>query len=363
MATKKKARWPWLVLAALLFALGAWLMSGSEELETKKEKKVSLPRYMTSTERKRNDDRRTMPAVLMPEVAGKTEKQVRDPVLAGMPSVVKKAAVVIEANAIRNSDLGDLMIECMVPAENPLLDRMLDAGFNPIEGLDRVAIADDALMITGDFSKTNFEELTGATGRRQFGENSEIYTRYRADGGTSGQFAVWKNQMMVFGDSTDEITTVLDRLDGKDADGPRALTEADAYGEVYGILKPEAFSRGLEKENPQLAALLNEAASQIKLHADVSRDVGVVADIQGVDAAKTQDLRKSLGTALTLMKLQAEAKGEKDRAEVLSFARVEKARDDGANFSLEAGLPYEVLEAQLKRCVAENRARRADAGR
>lgn len=365
MANKKKARWPWLVLAAALFAVGAWLMSGSEEVDTHQEKKVSLPRYMTSTERKRNDERRTMAAVPMPEVDGEPAvKQVRDPVLAGFPAVVKKHAVVIEANAIRNSDLGDLMIECMVADEDSFIENMKDAGFNPIDGLDRVALADDALMISGDFAKTDFKELTGARDSRQFGPNAEMFTRYRADGGFLNEFAVWKNQVMVLGADREEIAAIIDRMDGKgDPDEKRALTEADAYGEVYGIVKPEQLSRGLEKENPQLAQLLSEAATQVKLHADVSHDVGVVAEVQGDNPSKTQDLRKALGTALTLAKLQAEAKGEKGQAEVLGFARVEKAQGGGSTFSLEAGLPYEFLERQLKECVAEKKAKRADAGR
>ncbi len=352
----KKRRWPWLIVAALLFGGAAWLMSGSEEeKKTGHEKKVSLPRYMTPDERKRNTERQTLPAVAA------LPAQVRDPVLAAMPTEIKSGAVVIEANAIRNSDLGNLMIECVFTGQTDVLSQMKDAGFDPLNNLDRVAVADDAVMLTGDFSKTDFGALMGMKHQKQFGTSSELYAKALPDGGTGGQMGLWKGQVMVLGDTQEDVTTVLDRLDGKmDPTARRVLTEADAYGEVYGVIKPGMIAQGLSEESPALAKLLEEAASSIKLHADVSHDVGVVADIAGSDPTKTQDLRKALGTALTLAKLQAEAKGNKGAAEVLGFARVAQAQNNSADFHLEAGLPYEFLEKQLKKCVEEKKRRLAE---
>ena len=363
MESKKKRRWPWLVVAALLFAAAAWLMAGSEGEKTNKDKKVSLPRYMTNDERKRNADRQTMPviAAVIAEGAKAPPPQIRDPVLAAMPTEIKSGAVVIEANAIRNSELGNLMVECVFTGQGDVLAKMKDAGFDPLENLDRVAVADDALMLTGDFSKTDVPALMRTDSKKQFGANSELFSRSLPDGGTGRQMGLWKNQVLVMGDTENDVTTVLDRLDGKgDPTAKRVLTEADQYGEMYGVLKPGPLAAGLSEENPALSKLLEDAASSIKLHADVSHDVGVVADIEGSDPTKTQDLRKALGTALTLAKLQAEAKGNKNAAEVLGFARVAQAKGDSANFHVEAGLPYEFLEKQLKKCVEDKKKRMAE---
>lgn len=358
--SSKKRRWPWLVAAAVLFGLGAWLMAGSEEEKTKKEKKVSLPRFMTHDERQRNTERQTIPMVAALPVQG-APPQVRDPVLAAMPTSIKNGAVVLEANAIRNSDLGNLMVECVFTGQGEVLEKMKDAGFDPLNDLDRLAVADDAVMLSGDFSKTDFPSLMKVTPKRSFGANSELFSRPLVDGGQGQQMGVWKGQMVVLGDTEEDVTAVLDRLDGKgDQTAPRVLTDADAYGEMYGIIKAGPLAAGLAEENPALAQLLEEAASSIKVHADVSHDVGVVAEIVGSDPTKTQDLRKALGTALTLAKLQAEAKGNKSAAEVLGFARVAQAKGDSANFHLEAGLPYEFLEKQLKKCVEDKKKRMAE---
>ena len=361
-ATKNKRRWPWLLAAVLLFGAGAWLMAGSDEAKPEKPDKVSIPRYMTSDERKRNAERRTMPVVAPPPLAEGQKPpppQVRDPVLAGLPSTVKNGAVVIEANAIRHSDLGDLMVECLFTGSGDTLAHMKDAGFDPLENLDRIAVADDTLMLTGDFKQANFKALGPVSGERDFGPNAQLMNTVQSDGGVGTHMGVWNGQVLVLGDTEADVTTVIDRLDGKRDPAERpVLGEADQYGEMYGVFKPQPFARDLADENPALAKLIEEAASSIKLHADVTHDVGLVAEIQGSDAAKTQDLRKALGTALTLAKLQASAKGEEDAAEVLGFAKVAQAKNGSANFNLEAGLPYEFLERQLKRCV-ENQKKRA----
>ena len=71
-------------------------------------------------------------------------------------------------------DLGNLMVECVFTGCGDALAGMKDAGFDPLENLDCVAVADDALMLTGDFSKTDVAGLMKATGKRQFGQNSEL---------------------------------------------------------------------------------------------------------------------------------------------------------------------------------------------
>ena len=216
-ASSKKRRWPWLVAAAVLFGLGAWLMAGSEEVTTHKQQKVSLPRYMTTDERARNDSRQTIEVITAQatRVGEKLPAQPGDPVLAAMPTQITKGAVVIEANAIRNSDLGNLMVECMFTGQSDVLEKMKDAGFDPLEKLDRVAIADDALMVTGDFSKTDMRALFKSDSQRQFGANSELFTRQTGtDGGVTQGMGVWKDQVMVFGDT--EVQGVMINVDTDD---------------------------------------------------------------------------------------------------------------------------------------------------
>jgi hypothetical protein len=166
--------------------------------------------------------------------------------------------------------------------------------------------------------------------------------------------------MLVAGRNADEVKATLDRLDGVKAFETPVLKPEDAYGEVYGTLTGEGLARMIGEDNPALAKVITDTAGTISLHADVTKDVGLVADIDGADAKKTEDLRKALGSALTLSRLQAKAGGQLDEASILEMARVGGA-ENGNRFRLEAGLPFAYLEKNLKACAEQGRLRRASA--
>ncbi len=361
MQRAKKKRWPWLVVAGGLFGLGAWLMAGAEP-EEKEAPTLSLPRRMSRDQLNKNVSRQTWVAperiddagVAVPRTQGPT-----DPVLAAMPSEVKYAAVVIEANAIRNSPIGDLLIDCLFAGRPEVLGQLRDAGLDPLNGVDRVSMADSTMMVSGDFSRADVKGMLRAESSQQWGKHSTVYSL--RDGNSIA--GVWHNQMLVVGRDPAEVKATLDRLDGVGAASIPVLKPENAYGEMYGTLTGAGLARMVGEDNPELARVITEAAGSVNLHADVTRDVGMVADIEGVDAKKAEELRKSLGAALTLARLQAKSEGLTDEVSILEMARVGAA--DEANFRLEAGLPFAFLEKNLKACAAkgrEERARRLDGG-
>ena len=95
--------------------------------------------------------------------------------------------------------------------------------------------------------------------------------------------------------------------------------------------------------------LLVGATKGLSLHVDVSHDVGVVADVQAKDAEKPEDLRKSIGSLLSIARLRAQNRGRSDQANLLDLARVRSG--DGAAFRVEAGVPHELVKSRLQSCV------------
>jgi hypothetical protein len=73
----------------------------------------------------------------------------------------------------------------------------------------------------------------------------------------------------------------------------------------------------------------------------------MVAQIRGSDASKVTDLGKSLGGALSLARLKAQADGNKDLAQLLDFAKVQP---DGSEFKLELAVPLEAIKERLAFC-------------
>jgi hypothetical protein len=358
VAQRKQTPWVWLIVAALLLVAGAWLMRGAEPPEPPPPPPVRLPTRMSGSERIRADNRRVWvpPAVEDAGVAVPPQRP-QDPVLALIPSEVKRGAVVAEFNAIMNSELGGLMADCFF-AEGAFLNDLRDAGLDPVKQVDRVAMIEDSLVVTGDFKNAGWKKFLPENAvSKGYGRSGELIEVARPDGGTDS-FATWGGQMFVAGGSEAELKTILERLEGG---GPRqgkpAVDDSMAYGEVYGVVAADALAELLGQEDPKLAEALRQSAKILQLHMDISHDVGLVADVKGDDPQKTEELRRTIGSALSLARMQAQAKGKTDQADLLDLARVESA-EGGTDFRLQAGVPHEFMKKALEQCAERRKARR-----
>lgn len=361
MEKRKRGPWLWLVLAAVLLGLAAWLMLGAEPPPPPPPPEIHLPRRQTSVESERAQNRRTwVPAVVVDAGAAPVARP-RDPVLALMPHEVKEEAVVTEFNAIMNSDLGEPLTRCLFGDENdPFFARMRDAGVDPRSTIDRVAFIDGTSVMTGDFQGGGWKQfLPKDAVTRSYGPHAEIFEVPTRDGQKT-YFASWNGQMLLQNEDQQVLEQMIDRVEsgGSAAQGSPAVNDSMAYGEVYGVFQATAFTDLVGKENPELAKLLTESASQLSLHMDVSHDVGLVADVDSQNPQKAEELRRSLGGLLSLGRMKARAEGKQDEAQLFDLARV-AAVEDG-QFRLEAGLPYEFMKQALEQCV-ENRRKRREA--
>jgi hypothetical protein len=85
----------------------------------------------------------------------------------------------------------------------------------------------------------------------------------------------------------------------------------------------------------------------VELHVDASEDVAITAEVAGGVGSEIEDLAKSLGGALSLARLKAQADGEEKLAELLDYAKI---RPNGGQFSLDLALPLDVLIRQMGPC-------------
>ncbi len=354
---KKPRRWPYLVAAALLLVAGAYLTSGGEPPKPVQWPQVKMPRRPDDDDRARAKTRvGAKPEPQHPEAVppppGAPPPRPTDPVLAALPPDVKEIAVVVEANALRNSDLGEAMIACFTAGAPEALSRVRDAGFDPLTQLDRVSLFDDTLMLTGDFKNVS------AFGSGEPYGDAQLHTTTSRDG-SERTFGFWRGQAALVG-TQEEVKRAIDRLEGRVAPGEQpVLKSSDAYGEMYGVLKAGAFADAFEGTDPQLGALIRGAAQSVELHVDAMHDVGMVADVKGMDAQKVDELRRMMGGAIAAARARAMAKGEKDAADVLDLSRVMAPEKGSSTFKVELGLPYDMIKAQLDKCAKEAPLRRA----
>lgn len=342
----------WLLIALLLIAAATALMLLSEapQPEPPAGSQVRLPRHLAAAEIQRMEKRRTLPE-LQPPPAQEEEPEAplppRDPVLAAIANG-KGTAVVIEANAIRHSPIGELLIDCLAADGNKLEEFKEASGLDPLKDLDRVAVTDDGLVLSGYFGKVRWGELFERKMlESSYGDRGHLYQFPRKDGRLRRElFVTWGDDFAMMADSEEAARSTIDRLEGRAAATP-TLTEDDTYGEIYGVLSAEALAQMLPDDQAELALRFREAASRVELHVDTSRDVGIVARVSGQDEGQVEDLGKTIGGALSLARLKAKADGESDLFELMEYARV---RPYGDAFNLELALPMEVLERQLAWC-------------
>jgi hypothetical protein len=357
----------WLGVAGLLFVLAAVLMfTGQGDEPAPEPKQVEFPRRMRGPERERADKRRTY---LMPTVAdagtGVAERsRPRDPVLAALPRGPGKTAVVIEANALRHSPIGELLLDCLLRDGGKQLEEFRKlSGVDPLQDLDRLVVTDEGVMLSGNFGNARFKELLGERVSSDYGQGARVYepgetTVTRPDGGTvrgrsDSAVGTWNDQLLVIGKSPDEVKAVIDRVEGRGPDLPPAIPENSTYGEIYGVLSVDQLARMLPPEQAELAQRIRDTAQNVELHVDATSDVAVVAEVTGPDGNKVTDLGKTLGGALSMARLQAQAEGEKELAQLLDFARV---RPDGTSFQLEMAVPLDVIKERLAFCREERQA-------
>lgn len=341
-----------LLLAVLLVGLSALLLSVAEGPRPASARaEVDFPRWLREPEAERLQARRTLAPVPAPAAAPEAEEEPprpRDPFLVALPRDPQKPLVVLEANALRHSRLGELFVECLLrrPGRDPFEEARREAGIDPLKDIDRVAFAQDGMILFGFFDRAQLAALEAESRVTRRGEQGLVYEPLRATG-PAMSLGTWRRELIVAGEPA-FVEATLDRLEGRSAGTPALIPERLTYGEAYGVVPGAALANLFRGEQAELGRRIASAASRIELHADAMRDVAVVANVSGADERAVEELGTALGAAIAVGRIQALAGGSSQVAELLEHARV--VRGAGGGFSLELALPVEVLERWFAGC-------------
>lgn len=354
-----------LPLVALLLGLAAWFMSRNEApLNPAPAATVVFPTEMTPREQARASARRTHQLPVTPEAP--EPRAPVDPLLAILPTDPGAGAVVLEANAIRNSPLGETLLACM--GGRGQLDLMRErSGVDPLSDLDRMAITTEGVSLSGHFANADWDAMFPDAIRSAHGDQGRVYELP-----TSGErnlerqaIGAWGDSMVIVG-TPEEVEAAIDRLEGRGPQGTPIVDASQAYGEVYGVIGGDTLAMMLGAGGDfgdEIPPELRDAASRLELHADTRSDLGVVARFQGEDPARVEELGKTFRGLLSVARARAQFEGEEDAVRLLDMAQVSQQGDGG--FDLQLAVPQTFLEEMAERCRAEHaaRAERAQAAR
>jgi len=328
----RKQRWLWAALPLLLAA--AYLMARNEPDAPASHRTVSFPRAPRAEETRRMRERNARPLAIAAAALAPVNAKTRDPVLRALPPA-GKTALVIEANAIRNSPLGELLIQCLARRGDDSFNRFRDeAGIDLLKDLDRVAISDEGVILSGNLENFRWGKL-----REQ-----------AADGLDGPALGRWRDEIIVVANSGSELSSILGRLDAPSTSEP-AIPEEATYGEIYGVLAADELAKLVPHDQPRLGPL-RDAVQRVELHVDARDDVAIVAQVRGPNPAQLSDLEKAISGLLSAGRLRAQAEGNRELAELLDLARVVPK---GARFDLELALPQQFIERHLTWCRDERR--------
>jgi hypothetical protein len=351
----RRSRLP-LVLAAGLAGVAALLFAVSDGPRAQAAPAPAFPTHLRPAEYERLQQRRTLVPPVTPAARAEPDEEPpprRDPFLVALPTDPGRSLLVLEANALRHSRLGELFVDCVFAqaGKDPLEPVRRDLGIDPLKDVDRLALAQDGVVLTGFFENARLEELSRGAEVTARGQAGRVY---RAPGERSAAVGTWGSSILVFG-QPDFVEASLDRLEGRTPPAPPLLPEALTYGEAYGVLTGDALRELFRGERSDLGRRLAETASRIELHADAMRDVAISAKVSGEDAGALDDLGSAIGAALAVARVQARARGEDPMAQLLEHARVERR---AAGFAVELAIPVQVLESWFAGCGGVAPARR-----
>ncbi len=290
------------------------------------------------------------------------ESTERDPMLAALAGAAPTGSLMVfEANVLRHTPVGERLLACMSPqARDGMAELRSSYGVDPLQHLDRVAVGDGMLLLSGHFDDANWESIFKDHAMQAYGEHGRLYQPPPPEPSAEGLPAfdspgpprvagVWRNELLLLGRDEAQVQAALDQLEGRAEPRPALLDENQTYGEAYGVLAVEDALELFPDDQQELAERFRQAARSIELHVDARRDVAIVAEVSGDTGELLEELARALGGVLALGRLKARADGADKLVELLEHARIHQQTGDA--FTLELALPLELIERHLGRCA------------
>lgn len=268
------------------------------------------------------------------------EPKRRDPFLVALPVKPDSPVVVFEANALRNSRLGELLVSCLQKKDpGKLADMERDTGIDPLKDVDRVAFMGDALVVSGFFERARWDQLGGEAAT--YGDAGRIYQK----GGKA--LGAWGNGIVVIADRAEDVRRAIDQLEGRAPVPAAGIPEEMTYGEIYGVVPASAVGRLLGGADSSLADRLAALASRIEVNVGAMDQVAATVRIRGADAGGLADLARSLGETLAQARQQAHGAGDPKLMQLLDSAAVRPGEEE---LTIQLAVPADGLAAWFDGC-------------
>src|SRR5262249_38866940 len=119
--------------------------------------RVEFPRRMRPAEDERMNRRRTLaPPRPSPDTP---VTWARDPLLVALPNDPGRSVVIFEASSIRDTPIAKYYMDCLQNRTRRQLRKLREHGIDMQTDIDRVAVAKDVVVVSGNFESAHWETL------------------------------------------------------------------------------------------------------------------------------------------------------------------------------------------------------------
>lgn len=348
----KNARW--LVLAAVLLGLGAWLMAGKAKPPPKAIARP-FPVAPKMAEVERMQARRTWsPPPIVASASSSAAAPAppaapRDPLLLAFAAPADMA-LMVEARALLDTPVAGMLLDCMSNGEKEEMEKsMREQGIDWRKAIERAGVfkeqgkGGEMLALQGNFAGADWKKIAPGAEERTVGDQGRILVR--SGGEATG---IWRDQMVLVGESS-SVERAMKRLSGELPPGPSPISENEAYGEIYGMLGAEALAK---LAPPEMRSKV-EVLSRVELHVDALDDILLVMDgsgrpdEHGHSSHEIVELAKTMAAAVSVARVKARADKDDVLVDLLDQSRV---RPFQGGIRAELAVPLETVKKHLAGC-------------
>lgn len=262
-----------------------------------------------------------------------------DPIVRAMSAPGKDGAIFVEVNAIRHSDIVEKVLACRQEEAFSELERMKnDLGIDLAEDVDRFALAEDSVAMSGFFEDLKLPPELGEG--EAYGDEARLYRAPEPGGEGQGVLAVIGDNLVVVAATEEGARAAVDRVEGR-ADPGASLPRELFYSEVYGQMGPGLVQAMLAGAEDPVAAQLMELVDKGTVRMMFDEQVSLSLDFAAKSQEAGEDLAKAVGGALAGFRREAEQQGEEELAWLLEQARVLPGED--GRFGIDVAVPGELI--------------------
>lgn len=336
-----------------LLALGAWFSRSADkpaEDGTTAPVKEPPPRV-----RYPREARRTRPPPRPDDAPPPkpTREAATDPIQNAM-AVPGGGAVFIEVNAIRHSELVQELLRCREAQASETLAFMRDElGVDPLEDVDRAAVHEDLIAVSGFFEELKLPPE--ATPGGAYGDDAELFTLPNEDNpDNTMHLAKLGDGLLVLGEDPSQVRAAVDRAEGRGPPieplPPHMVRGSEVYGRFGGDLVGELLGGAAGRSDNPMLARAAEIITAGTVRVLVDDHLSLSLDLETTSPEEGEDLSKTVAGLMSMARQQAEAQGRDDVAALFKQARV--LPGEGGAFGVDFAVPGDTLLEMLG-CAAD----------